>query len=68
MLFKITDIEFDFEDSEGELPYDEQVAVSKYTLENVWEATDEDELADVISDDTGWCIKSFDYLIISESH
>ena len=69
MLFKITDIEFDFEDEDGDvLPYDEQVAVSKYVLENVWDVTDEDALADVISDDTGWCIKSFDYLEIAESH
>ena len=69
MLFKITDVEFDFEDEDGDvLPYDEQVAVSKYVLEQVWDVTDEEELADVISDDTGWCIKSFDYLEIAESH
>lgn len=69
MLFKVTDIEFDFEDEDGNvLPYDEQVAVSKYVLEQVWDVTDEDELADVVSDDTGWCIKSFDYLEIAESH
>ena len=68
MLFKITDIEFDFEDSEGVLPYDEQVAVSKYVIENTWEVEDEEELADVVSDDTGWCIKSFNYLEIAESH
>jgi len=69
MLLKLTDIEFDFEDEDGDvLPYDEQVAVSKYVLENVWDVNDEEELADVISDDTGWCIKSFDYLEITESH
>ena len=69
MLFKVTDIEFDFEDEDGDvLPYDEQVAVSKYVLEQVWDVTDEEELADVVSDDTGWCIKSFNYLEIAESH
>lgn len=69
MLFKVTDIEFDFEDEDGDvLPYDEQVAVSKYVLEQVWEVEDEEELADVVSDDTGWCIKSFNYLEIAESH
>ena len=68
MLIKLTDIEFDFTDGSGELPYDEQVAVSKSALETTWEVENEDELADVISDDTGWCIKSLNYVILSESH
>jgi hypothetical protein len=67
MLLKLTDIEFDFEDSSGELPYDEQVAVVQSVLDDVWEVYDEDELADVIADDTGWCVKSLDYVEISES-
>jgi len=28
----------------------------------------EDELSDLISDQTGWCVNSLDYLVISESH
>ena len=68
MLLKLTDIEFDFEDSSGELPYDEQVAVSKSVIGEVFDVDDEDELADVISDQTGWCVKSLDYLVIAESH
>ena len=69
MLYKITDIEFDFEDSEGDVyPYDEQVAVVQSVLDDVWEVEDEDDLADVISDDTGWCIKSLDYVVFTESH
>ena len=66
MLLKLTDIEFDFEDSSGELPYDEQVAVVQSVLDDVWEVYDEDELADVISDDTGWCVKALDYVEISD--
>lgn len=68
MLLKLTDIEFDFEDSSGELPYDEQVAVAKSVIGEVFEVDDEDELADVISDQTGWCVNSLDYLVISESY
>lgn len=68
MLLKLTDIEFDFEDSSGELPYDEQVAVAKSVIGEVFEVDNEDELADVISDQTGWCVKSLDYLAITESH
>ena len=68
MLLKLTDIEFDFEDEDGDvLPYDEQVAVAKSIIGEVYDVTDEDELADVISDDTGWCVKSLDYVEISES-
>jgi hypothetical protein len=68
MLLKLTDIEFDFEDSSGELPYDEQVAVAKSVIGEVFEVDDEDELADVISDETGWCVKSLDYVVIVESN
>ena len=68
MLLKLTDIEFDFEDSSGELPYDEQVAVSSSVIGEVFEVNNEDELADVISDQTGWCVKSLDCLVISESY
>jgi hypothetical protein len=67
MLLKLTDIEFDFEDSSGELPYDEQVAVAKSVIGEVFEVGSEDELADLISDETGWCVKSLDYLEIVES-
>ena len=68
MLLKLTDIEFDFEDSSGELPYDEQVAVSKSVIGEVFDVNDEDELADIISEQTGWCVNSLDYLVISESY
>jgi hypothetical protein len=68
MLLQLTDIEFDFVDDEEELPYDEQVAVSKSVIGEVFEVDSEDELADVISDETGWCIKSLDYVVIAESN
>ena len=67
MLLQLTDIEFDFEDSSGELPYDEQVSVAKSVIGEVFEVENEDELADLISDETGWCVKSLDYLEIAES-
>ena len=64
MLFKLTDIEFDFED----LPYDEQVAVHQSVIGEVFDAKSEDDLADKISDYTGWCVKALDYVVIAESH
>ena len=68
MLLKLTDIEFDFTDDDAELPYDEQVAVSKSVIGEVFDVDDEDELADIISEQTGWCVNSLDYLVISESY
>ncbi len=68
MLLQLTDIEFDFEDSSGELPYDEQVAVAKSVIGEVFEVESEDELADLISDETGWCVKSLNYVVIVESN
>ena len=68
MLLKLTDIEFDFTDDDVELPYDEQVAVAKSVIGEVFEVEDENEIANVITDQTGWCINSLDYLVISESY
>lgn len=68
MLLKLTDIEFDFYDESDELPYDEQVAISKSVIGEVFEVENEDELADVVSDETGWCVKSLNYVEISESY
>ena len=71
MLLQLTDVEFDFDDGEeisGELPYDEQVAVSQSVIGEVFDVESEDDLADAISDYTGWCVKSVNYVVISESY
>jgi len=62
MKFLVTDIEFDFEDSFGELSYDEQMEIRDQHL-GVWEADDDDDLIDEITTGTGWCIKSIDYVL-----
>ena len=49
MKFLVTDIMFDFEDSQGELDKEDQIDVCQDTL-GIWEADDEDELVDKISD------------------
>ena len=60
MQFYVNGIEFDFEDSQGELPYDEQVEIRDQHL-GVWEADNEDDLIEEITAASGWCIKSIDY-------
>ena len=64
MQFRITDIEFDFEDSQGELPYDEQVSLVNEVLATTWEACDADDLVEEITSATGWCVKSIDYCYV----
>ena len=60
MKFLVTDIEFDFEDSFGELSYDEQMEIRDQHL-GVWEADDEEDLVEEITCASGWCIKNIDY-------
>lgn len=64
MLYKVTEVEFDFEDDDGfpEKEYQEEVVQRVKNV--VWAAEDEDDLVDVISDNTGWCILSLEAVAI----
>ena len=69
MRFNVTDIEFDFDDDycEGSrLTFDEEIALRDTAL-GICDALDEDDLIEIITDGTGWCIKSIDYEIINDS-
>ena len=55
--FHVTNIKYDLCDSEGELSPEEAVLLP--TTLDVW-CDDEDEIADAISDETGWLVESFD--------
>jgi len=61
MIFQITDIELDFEDSQGVLSQEEQVEIVDELVGHIWEANDEDDLIEEITCATGWCIKSIDF-------
>ena len=60
MKFNVTDIEFDFTDSQGELDKWEQDQIVKNNI-GVWEADSEEDLIEEITAAAGWCIKSIDY-------
>ena len=64
MKYNVTDIEFDFDDgNNGEsysLTYDEEIEIRDLAL-GVWEADDEDDLIEEVTDNAGWCIESIDY-------
>ena len=60
MKLLVTDIEFDFEDSQGTIDKEEQKFITETTL-GLWDVESEDDLIEIITDGTGWCIRSIDY-------
>ena len=61
MQFQITEIELDFEDSQGVLSQKEQSEIIDDLVGHIWEADDEDDLIEEVTSATGWCIKSIDF-------
>ena len=59
MQYRITDIEFDFDDGFEDGIYAQEVIDE--VLETIWEADDEEDLIDEISSCSGWCVNSIDY-------
>ena len=59
MQFKVTEVEFDFDDGFDDGIYAQEIITD--TLETTWEADDEDDLIEEITSATGWCIKSIDF-------
>ena len=57
----VESIEFDFEDSQGVLPPEEQKFITENAL-GVWHVQDEDELLEKISNETGWLVSSCRYV------
>ena len=62
MIFQVTEIEFDFDDSAS---YDKQddyfQTIIDETIGTIWEADDGDDLIEEITSATGWCVKTIDY-------
>ena len=69
MMYDVTDIEFDFDDGNDDesyaLTFDEEIALRDTAL-GIYEADDEDDLIEIITDGAGYCIKSIDYDILSK--
>jgi len=64
MQFRVTNINFDFEDDNFELSPIEQQEVIEETLATTWEAADEEDLVEEITNATGWCVNSIDYCYV----
>ena len=57
----VESIEFDFSDSMGTIPEEEQKFITDNAL-GIWHVEEEDDLVDYITDKTGWCINSIKYV------
>ena len=71
MQFRVTKIDFDFDsdilDTE-EMTVDDQQEILDEVLVTTWEAADEEDLIEEITNATGWCIKSIDYHYLPKFH
>lgn len=67
-LYRISEIEFDFTDDldDEALDVESQDEIYDEVLNSLYEADDEDELVDLLTDSYGWCIKFIDYSPIEE--
>ena len=62
MQFRVTKIEFDFDDGFEDGIYAQEIIDE--TMSTTWEACDADDLVEEITDATGWCVKSIDYCYV----
>ena len=62
MMYKVTEIEFDFGDGLYPMTEEEKCDVYEEYIGTMWEASDGDDLVEEITSASGWCIKSIDYL------
>jgi hypothetical protein len=68
MKLKVTKIEFDLSDDCGEYIDTEmlQDQLQNVYIGQFWDVNEENDLADLISDKSGWCIKSIDYVPVDK--
>lgn len=62
MKYNVTEVEFDFNLDYAKLTFDEEIEVRDLAL-GVWDADDEDDLIEEVTEASGFCIKSIDYEI-----
>ena len=60
MKFNVTEVEFDFDLDYAKLTFEEEIDIRDLAL-GVWDADDEDDLIEEVTDASGFCIKSIDY-------
>jgi len=61
MQFQVDDIELDFEMEDDVYPPEQTQHIVTEGCIGMWEADDEEDLIEEITNATGWCVKSIDY-------
>ena len=61
-FYKVTEVEFDFDYED--LTEDDKQSIVNDTKECLWDSPTEDQLVDIISDNTGWVVTSLSYDIV----
>lgn len=59
--YKVTEVQFDFQDDDFELPVQQQLDLIQDCKNSVWTVDEEDDLVDAITDHYGWCVQSIEY-------
>jgi len=59
MIFKITQIEFDFDYED--VTEEEQNEIMTDTMSYLWDSPSEEELSNVITNNTGWTVTNLQY-------
>ena len=68
MRFDVTDIEFDLHDVyTNALTVKDETKLRDMAL-GIWDASDEEDMIEQITELTGWCIKSIDYNSMEDSN
>lgn len=63
MLYQVTAINFDFESDCGSPTVEQQQEIIASVMSGDWEAYSEDDLIESITDETGWCINSIQFVV-----
>lgn len=66
MNFQLTDIEFDFESDDEELDAFNRGIIIDEVTSTIWEADNEEDLVEEISNQTGWCVRSLNYILVED--
>ena len=66
MKVKVLNVVIDFSDSDGDVSKEDQDEIKNSIIDKVFEVDEEDDIADEISNITGWCVSSVSFETVEE--
>ncbi len=67
MKFQITYVEFDFDGEDEMTAYDQDITTAE-VIGTIWDADDEDDLVEQVTDWAQWCVVSLNYRQLTNTH